>query len=85
MPSICERSAPVRKRCAEIEARFVDARLMSGPSPGQRRGWSGDRRGEMGQARLNGGIAQREVLLIHVEEFEILLQDEEVFRAIVPG
>ena len=37
------------------------------------------------RVRLNGDVARRELLLIHVEEFEILLQDEEVFRPIVPG
>jgi hypothetical protein len=39
----------------------------------------------MGQMRLNGRVARRELPLVRVEEFEILLQDEEVFSPVVSG
>lgn len=35
--------------------------------------------------RLDGGIARGELLLIDVEEFEILLEHEDVFGAVVTG
>jgi hypothetical protein len=41
------------------------------------------RGGELGEVRLNRDFAGGELPLIDVEEFEILLEDENVFRAIV--
>ena len=73
------------QRRAEIEARFVLARLVAA-ARGRQRGRRGrGRGGELGEVRLDRGIARGELLLIDVEEFEVLLQHEDVFGAVVAG
>lgn len=87
IPSICDRSGPgeMVQRDAQIEARFIDPRLVAGALRRERgRGW-GDHRGELSQVRFDGGVARGELPLVGVEEFEILLEDEEMFRPVVPG
>ena len=70
---------------AQFEARFVAARLLPGAC-----GWSRRRRGcgvrrARLQVRLDRGVTGGERLLIRVEEFQILLADEDVFGTVVPG
>lgn len=87
MPSICERSAPVSwwQRRAKIESRFVVPRLLSTARGRQGRGRCWRFGGEVGEVCVDGRVARGELPLIHVVELEILLKDEDVFGAIVPG
>ncbi len=70
------------QRSPDIEARLVPL-LLSAPSRGHGARGSRGGRGESGEVGLNGDVARRELLLIGVEEFEVLLEDEEALGAIV--
>lgn len=48
-----------------------------------RRRWGG--RGELDEVRFEGRVAGRQLPLIRIEQVEGLLQDEDVFAAIVSG
>ena len=73
------------QRRPEVEAGFVLARLLPAPRGGQRRRRRRAGGGELGEVGLDGDIARGELLLIRVEEFEVLLEDEDVFGAVVAG
>lgn len=75
---LVERSAPVKPR-------FILAGFLSAPRGWKRRRrWRG-RGGEVGEVGLDRGIARRDLALIGVEEFKILLQHKDVFNAVVAG
>ena len=70
------------ERGADVDVGFVPM------AAGDPRAWEGCRwgRGRGGQGlerRVDGRIAAPELLLTHVKEFKILLQDKEVFGAVV--
>jgi len=71
------------ERCAHIEARFVVAGLLATTRGGQRRRWRRGGRGQLGEVGFDGDIARRDLALIDVEEFEVLLEGEEGFEAII--
>jgi hypothetical protein len=58
---------------------------LSAPRGRQRRRRRRDRGGELCEVSLDGDIACGELPLIDVEEFEILLEHEDVFGAVVAG
>ena len=73
------------ERGANVEAWLVVARLLPLPRRRQRAGGGGgvgDQRVQMG---LDRGIAGGQLALIRLEEFEVLLQDEDVLRAVMAG
>ena len=73
------------QRGPQLEARFVFARLLSALRGRQRRRRRRGRGGELGEVRFDGDIARGELSLIDVEEFEVLLEHEDVFGPVVTG
>ena len=73
------------ERGANVESRPIVARLLPRPRRGQWAGRGGRLGGQRLDVGLDRGIARGQLALIDVEEFEILLQDEDVLGAVMPG
>ena len=71
------------ERRAQIEARFVVLWLLSPARCGQRTGGHGRSRCEPGQVAFDRRIARGELSLIGVEEFQVLLEAEDVFGSVI--
>jgi hypothetical protein len=86
MPSICDRSAPV-SWCSGVRrskrGSFFLTRLRTTARWRQWRQRGGRRRGEPSELGFDRGVARRELPLVRIEELQILLQDEDVFGAVV--
>ena len=70
---------------ANLEARFIVARLLAAPRRWQRRRGGGNAGGEPLEVGFDGGITGRQLALIPVKEFEVLLEHEDVLRAVIAG
>ena len=87
MASICVRSTPVSwwSGRANVEAGLVVAGFFVDRGAGKGLGGAGACGGQRLEVGLDRGVTGGQLVLIDVEELEILLQHEEVLRAVVPG
>jgi len=73
------------ERGANVESGLIVTRLLFRPRGRQRASRGGRLGGQRLDVGLDRGIARGQLALIGVEEFEILLQDEDVLGAVMPG
>ena len=88
MPSICVRSTPPVRWWSDgpdVEGGVGGPWLARDPWCGQRLGRRGDRAVSVLDVRFDGAVARLDLPLTGVEEFQILLEREEMLRPVVAG
>jgi hypothetical protein len=75
----------VVQRGANLESGFIVPWLLSRAGRGHRAARSRRLGGQREKVGLDRRIARSQLLLIHVDQREVLLQHKDVFRTVVPG